>query len=146
MRMTVNNFIEAIASKLAELWPDRKVFVDKIPKDADGNFFVGIIETGQDKKLDRRRTRSYQFEVLYFLKTNDNMVFNAWAESMFDNFEALDVVESGEQTRRVILSGHEARKDEAGVFQFVFDADFHIVIAPETYDPMESLEQKEELK
>ena len=144
--MTVNNFMEAIASKLTGLWPDRKVFVDGIPKDADGNYFVGSIETSQEKKLGRRRTRSYQFEVLYFLKVDDNMAFNSWAESMFDNFEALDVVENGTQTRRVILTGHDARKDETGVFQFVFDADFHIVIAPEAADPMESLNQKEELK
>ena len=73
--MTVNKILEAIASKLSEIWPDRNVFVDKIPKGADGNFFVGVIETNQEKKLDRRRTRSCQIEVLYFLKSDDNMAF-----------------------------------------------------------------------
>ncbi len=53
--MTLNNFLEAVASKLGEIWPDRKVYVDEIPKDADGQFFVGIIESGQEKHLDRRR-------------------------------------------------------------------------------------------
>lgn len=51
--MTLNNFIEAIAGKLAGVWPDRKVYVDEIPKDADGQFFVGIIESGQEAHLDR---------------------------------------------------------------------------------------------
>ena len=41
--MTLNNFVEAIAAKLAALWPDRKVYIDEIPKDADGQLFVGII-------------------------------------------------------------------------------------------------------
>ncbi len=144
--MTVNKFMEAVASKLTGIWPDRKVFVDEIPKDADGNFFVGVIETSQEKKLDRRRTRSCQFEVLYFLKADDNMAFNDWAESMYDNFEALDVDDSEAGTRRIALSGQTARKDETGVFQFVFDANFSFVLAPEMIDPMENLDQKEELK
>lgn len=46
--MTLNNFTEAIAAKLAALWPDRKVYVGEIPKDADGQFFVGIIESEQE--------------------------------------------------------------------------------------------------
>lgn len=71
--MTLNNFIEAIAGKLAGVWPDRKVYVDEIPKDADGQFFVGIIESGQEAHLDRRRKRSIQIEVLYFLKSKENI-------------------------------------------------------------------------
>ena len=55
--MTLNNFIEAIAGKLTAVWPDRKVYVDEIPKDADGQFFVGIIESEQEKHLDRRWKR-----------------------------------------------------------------------------------------
>lgn len=51
--MTLNNFLEAVAEKLVGLWPDRHVFVNEIPKDSDGNFFVGIIEATQEKKLDR---------------------------------------------------------------------------------------------
>lgn len=144
--MTVNKFMEAVASKLTEIWPSRKVFVDEIPKDADGNFFVGSIETSQEKRLDRRRTRSYQFEVLYFLRTDDNMAFNDWAESMYDNFEFLDVVETGTENRRIALTGQTARKDETGVFQFIFDANFFFVLAPEADDPMENLDQREELK
>ena len=51
--MTLNNFIEAIAGKLTAVWPDRKVYVDEIPKDADGQFFVGIIESEQEKHPSR---------------------------------------------------------------------------------------------
>ena len=105
--MTLNNFTEAIAAKLSALWPDRKVYVDEIPKDADGQFFVGIIESEQEKHLDRRWKRSIQFEVLYFLKSKENMEFNAWAEAMYDQFETLTVQETEQKTRTIRLTGQK---------------------------------------
>ena len=59
--MTLANFLSAIAQKLTGLWPDRLVYTGEIPQNADGQFFVGIIESGQEKRLDRRRTRTIQF-------------------------------------------------------------------------------------
>lgn len=145
--MTLNNFLEAVASKLGEIWPDRKVYVDEIPKDADGQFFVGIIESGQEKHLDRRRKRTVQFEVLYFLKTKDTMGFNAWAEEMYDNFEALVVKETDDKTRTIRLTGQKARPNgNARVFQFLFDADVFFVLAPPEIPFMEGLDQTEVLK
>lgn len=129
--MTLNNFIEAIAGKLAGVWPDRKVYVDEIPKDADGQFFVGIIESGQEAHLDRRRKRSIQIEVLYFLKSKENMEFNAWAEEMYDQFETLTVKETDQKTRTIRLTNQRARPDKnARVYQFTFDADFFFVLTP----------------
>lgn len=145
--MTLNAFLEAVASKLGEIWPDRKVHVDEIPKDADGRFFVGIIESEQEKKLDRRRKRTVQFEVLYFLKSKDNMSFNTWAEEMYDHFETLTVKEPGEKTRTIRLTGQKARPDEdAHVFQFLFDAAFIFTLAPEDAPVMENLDQTEVMK
>ena len=83
--MTLILFLVAVAAKLTGIWPDRKVYVDEIPKDSDGQFFVGIIESSQEKHLDRRRKRSIQFEVLYFLRSKDTMDFNAWAVEMYVN-------------------------------------------------------------
>lgn len=83
--MTLNNFLEAVAEKLVGLWPDRHVFVNEIPKDSDGNFFVGIIEATQEKKLDRRRRRHVQIDVLYFLASKDNLDFNEWSEKCWTN-------------------------------------------------------------
>ena len=145
--MTLNNFLRAIAAELTEIWPDRRVYVDKIPKDADGNFFVGIIESNQDSRLDRRCQRDIQFEVLYFLRTDENMAFNDWAESMYDNFEDLSVVESEDKVRLIHLTNQKARKDgDARVFQFLFDAKFSFVNAENNPNRMESLEQKEVIK
>lgn len=145
--MTLNAFLEAVAAKLAEIWPDRKVYVDEIPKGSDGQFFVGIIESGQEKHLDRRRKRSIQIEVLYFLKSKDTMAFMDWAEAMYDHFEDLTVEEAPGQTRTIRLTGQKARPDEnARVFQFLFDADFFFNLAPPEIPFMEDLEHTEEMK
>ena len=145
--MTLNNFIEAIAGKLTAVWPDRKVYVDEIPKDADGQFFVGIIESEQEKHLDPRWKRSIQFEVLYFLNTKENMEFNAWAETMFDQFDVLTVKETDQKDRTVRLTGQKATPNKnARVFQFTFDADFFFVVTPPEIPFMENLDQTEEVK
>lgn len=145
--MTLNNFTEAIAAKLSALWPDRKVYVDEIPKGADGQFFVGIIESEQEKHLDRRWKRSIQFEVLYFLKSKENMEFNAWAEAMYDQFETLTVQETEQKTRTIRLTGQKAKSNKnARVYQFTFDADFFFVLTSPEIPFMETLDQTEEVK
>ena len=141
-RMTLNNFLEAVAEKLVGLWPDRHVFVNEIPKDSDGNFFVRIIEATQEKKLDRRRRRHVQIEVLYFLASKDNLDFNEWSEKMLDEFESLTVVETESRSRLVRLTNVTARKDDdSRVYQFLFDADFYFVITPEVIPTMYYLDQ-----
>ena len=135
--MTLNKFLEAVAEKLVGLWPDRHVFVNEIPKDSDGNFFVGIIEATQEKKLDRRRRRHVQIEVLYFLASKDNLDFNEWSEKMLDEFESLTVAETESRSRLVRLTNVTASR----VYQFLFDADFYFVITPEAIPTMYYLGQ-----
>lgn len=145
--MTLNDFLEAIAAVLTALWPDRTVEVDEIPSGADGNFYVGIAESDQEKKLGRRRRRSIQFQVLYFLETGDNMAYNEWAESMYENFERLTVADGENSTRIVHLKGLTARKDDDGrFFQFLFSVDALILKAPEEDAIMENLTMSEGLK
>ena len=83
--MTLNDFLEAIAKKLIARWPVRHVFVNRIPAEADGNFYVRVIETTQEQKLDRRRVRTTRFEVCYLQADRDNLSFNTWLEAMLDN-------------------------------------------------------------
>ena len=153
--MTLNNFLESIAMKLVGLWSDRHVFVNEIPKDSDGNFFVRVVDTSQEKKLDRRRRRTVQFEVVHFLASKDNLEFNAWAETMFDEFETLSVHEKtkvvdGVETdvhRTIRLKNISARKDDdQRVFQFLFDADFYFVITPEVIPTMYYLDQNNTIR
>ncbi len=145
--MTLNHFIDAIAGKLKSLWPDRDVMVNEIPQGADGNFFVGLIDAEQGQRLDRRRVRTMQFEILYFLRKKDNLEFNSWAEDMLDNFESISVVEVEGKTRNVRLTNVEVRKDDnTRVFQFLFDVNLNYLLAPAGGENMEVLEQEEVLK
>lgn len=145
--MTLNKLLEAVAVKLITLWPERHVYVNEIPKGSDGNFFVGIIETTQDKKLDHRRKRSIQIEVLYFLASKNNLDFNDWAETMLDEFESILVDETDEKKRSIRLTNITARKDDnERVFQFIFDADFYFVIKSETISSMYYLDQSNTIR
>lgn len=145
--MTLNNFLEAIAAVLTALWPDRTVEVDEIPSGADGNFFIGIIESGQVKKLDRRRRRTIQFQVLYFQENGDNMVYNDWAEAMYEHFEHLTVADGPDSTRVVHLKGQTARRDGTDrFFQFLFNVDALILKSPAEDVIMENLNLLEEMK
>ena len=141
--MTLQAFIEAVAETLTALWPGRMVFVDEIPKDADGNFFVRLVDSSEDRLLDRRRNRTLHFEVLYFLRKKETIPFLRWAEAMYDAFSVLRVRETPETARGVYLSGQEARRnDNLAAYQFTFDARFQYVSAPEEEIPMETLMQE----
>ncbi len=145
--MTLNHFLEAVAVKLVGLWPDRHVYVNEIPKDSDGNLFVGIVETTQEKKLDRRRLRHVQIEILYFLASKNNIDYNEWAEAMLDAFETLTVTETESRSRLVRLTNITTRKDDdSRVYQFLFDADFYFVITPEAIPTMYYLGQDNTIK
>ena len=139
--MTVNNFIRAVAVKLGELYPDRLVYTDEIPAVADGNFFVRCIEQQHEKRLDRRRRRFYSFEILYFQRERDTMLFNDWAEKMYSNFERLAC-----EGRLFHLTNAHAENGDDGVFHFVFDADFTALLAPDPVAFMETLEMREDVK
>ncbi len=145
--MTICDFLEAIAAKLKQLWPDRNVYVDQIPQQADGNFYAGVLQIEQKRLLDRRRKRHLQFEILYFLQPHDNMAFYDWVETMLDQFEKLTVAESDGGTRGITLTNRQAHQQEDGnAYQFVFDADFYFLLAPEDGEEMDYLTAKEEIK
>lgn len=130
--MTINNFLEAIAAKLKDLFPGKVVYLDEIPKKADGNFYIRCFENTQERGLDRRRKRTLQFEVNYFCGDRDVLIYNDWVETMYDNFEHITVAESDGKTRGIALTNLKAIKNtNTDMFQFLFDATFHFVLAPE---------------
>ena len=140
--MTLNNLMSAVAAKLEELWPGRKITPNKLPQNADGQFFFRLIDSEQNKHLDRRRHRVLQFEILYFLQSDNILDFHDWAETMYDHFELLEVGD-----RVVHLSEQKARRNgEARVYQFTFTADFYVVYETPPGDDMESVQLKEALK
>lgn len=143
--MTLEHMARAAAQRLRELWPERKVYVDKIPKNADGNLFLGVIDSDQDGELDRRFRRSVRFEACYFLQSEDNMDYLAWAETMYDAFRVLEVSDGG-QVRRVRLINRKARQNsDQRYYQFLFEVSSVLWEAPAAGDVMERIEHREEI-
>lgn len=144
-KLTLKNFIKAITEKLEKLYPEKIVHIGEIPREADGNFYVRLLDSSQEKHLDRRRKRHLQFEVLYFCVDRDTLEYLDWAEVMYDNFEQLTVAVGSEgETRTVCLRNQKAYDNKnTAMYQFLFDADFYFVLKAEDESLMETLTQKE---
>ena len=150
IKLTLVNFIKAITAKLNELYPDRVVHIGEIPREADGNFYIRLVDSSQQKHLDRRRKRVLQFEVLYYCKERDTVKFLEWAEAMYENFERLTVAAgsggSGE-SRSIALKNQKAYENRnTMMYQFMFDAEFHFVLEAEEIPLMEELIHDERMK
>lgn len=117
--MTLNELTRAAAARLRALWPDRPVYVDDIPREADGCLYIGLIDSEQGQELDRRCKRSVSFQILYFRADQDALAYQDWAEALYDGFRTL---EAGGRTVR--LKNRSAREDgEQRCYLFTFDAD-----------------------
>lgn len=117
--MTLNELTRAVAARLRTLWPDRPVYVDDIPREADGCLYIGLIDSEQGQELDRRFKRSVSFQILYFRADQDALAYQDWAEALYDGFRTL---EAGGRTVRLKNCG--ARENgEQRCYQFTFDAD-----------------------
>lgn len=117
--MTLNELTWAAAARLRALWPDRPVYVDDIPREADGCLYIGLIDSEQGQELDRRFKRSVSFQILYFRADQDALAYQDWAEALYDGFRTL---EAGGRTVRLKNCG--ARENgEQRCYQFTFDAD-----------------------
>ena len=136
--MTLNDFLEAIAKKLIARWPVRHVFVNRIPAEADGNFYVRVIETTQEQKLDRRRVRTTRFEVCYLQADRDNLSFNSVFEKTEDGTDVF---------RSLRLTNIAANQDgDERFFSFRFDARLNFVITPDVIPSMSYLDQNNTIR
>ena len=140
--MTVNNVLRSIAAKLGELFPERLVYHQHIEQLADGQHFVRCIDQTHGKLLDRRRARSYSFEILYFRKDDDALAFNDWAETMYMEFETLTL----EDGTILHVTGANATEGDDMVFHFTFDVTFTVMLDPVAGESMASIKTTEGLK
>ncbi|MFV0351226.1 MAG: DUF6838 family protein [Oscillospiraceae bacterium] len=138
--MTANNTILAVAEKLTDLWPDRKVRVDEIPKDADGVFFVQVLTPSQNRELGDRHRRASTISVIYFTKDHENMVYNDWAETMMLHFVDIAIGGTLYQTKR-------PHAEQVGrEYHFLFDLDIGVMIKDPSAENMEGMAYEGSLK
>lgn len=123
--MTANQILEAIALKLNRLYPDRSVVIDAMPVSTVGKIYVHCTDQSHKRGLARRYSRSYSFQVQFFETKKDHIQFNAWAETMYFEFERLEVNEC-----MVRASNTRAKEGENAVYHFTFDVKYHGLLKP----------------
>lgn len=141
MSITVNDFVNAIADKLKELYPDYDVYADEIKQEQilSNYFFIHVVDITKKQELGTRCQRVYNFDIFYFQPENENINFFNWTETMILEFKYLKV---GEDLYHI--TNIEFTKDD-DVGHFTFEVKFY-TIEVEAKDIMEFLVLKNEVK
>lgn len=141
MSITVNDFVNAIADKLKELYPDYDVYADEIKQEQilSNYFFIHVVDITKKQELGTRCQRVYNFDIFYFQPENENINFFNWTETMILEFKYLKV---GEDLYHI--TNIEFTKDD-DVGHFTFEVKFY-TIEIEAKDIMEFLVLKNEVK
>lgn len=140
MGITINDFVNAIADKLKELYPDYDVYADEIKQEQilSNYFFIQVIDITKNQELGTRCQRIYNFDIFYFQPENENINFFNWTETMMFEFKYLKV---GDDLYR-ITDIEFTKDDEVG--HFTFEVKFY-TIEIEPKDNMETLVLKNEV-
>ncbi len=144
--MTLNDYIEACAEKLGELAPERHVYTEELPSNADGNFFIRLADASQETKLGDWRRRAVSMEILYFLAKRENASYNDWADGMLMSFETLKTADRTDKNGNTVYKLHRVknakayRDDDGRVYHFIFDIEHDFYIADGESEVMEVLE------
>lgn len=115
--MKLTELVQGIGGRLGELFPERLMYVDKIPAEADGNFLLNIISAGGRRGISSRKSRAVSFDLLYFSRANDKLDFMEWSDTMHELFTDID---AGGQIFHT--KDRTARCDDM-VFHFLFAVD-----------------------
>lgn len=116
----INAFIEAIAARLKELFPDKRICVDELTERADGKIFIIVNNPSQTRELGGMRKRSVSFDISYVCRKNDNLDYHNWIDKMYYNFEHIKVGDTVYTAKNL----HADKFD--GIYHFLFDLDYRI--------------------
>lgn len=116
----INSLIEAVAKRLKELFPDKKICTEKITSDAEGKIFIIVNNPNQKRELGKMRKRSISFDISYVCNENDNTSYYEWIDKMYEGFEYLKT-----DTDTVIPENVHTDKFD-GIYHFLFDVKYHI--------------------
>lgn len=132
--MKISDIARDIGRKLNAAFPGSVMYVDDIPAGAEGNFLLVITEISDGDGITPRRKRSVSFDVVYFSKPRDALVFADWTELMEDTLHTL----SGEGQLFHTKERNAVRTDMQYHYMFTVSSDF-LEYTPG--DPMETLEE-----
>lgn len=113
--MTMESIYQGIAAQIKSIFSGAKVHSERIPKDSEGKYFIGLISQSTDEKLDNGCEEKYAFEILFFRDPETNLGFAEWAQKLHRNFLKVDV--GGFEAW---VTEKESRKTDEFVYQFTF--------------------------
>lgn len=130
--------IQATAKRLAELWPDKKIWLDKVPAGFDNGFFIQIVSRQTTPGLHNTQRFSASVDILYYSSREDTLGYHHWAEEMFENFTCLTALGTRfyPSGRKAVQAGRE--------YHFLFDLSASLKLKTSSGgggEPMETLVQ-----
>lgn len=132
--MKISDIARDIGRRLKTAFPGSVMFVEDIPAMAEGNFLLVISEISGGGGIIPRRKRSVSFDVVYFSKPRDALVFADWAELMENTLRTL----SGEGQTFHTAERNAVRTEMQYHYMFTVSSDF-LEYTPG--EPMEALEE-----
>ena len=131
--MRTEELVQAIGLKLEELFPGSPMYVDKITSVADGCFLLSITDMGGRRGISARKSSTLSFDLMYFCRTDEKLIFMNWADTMQDAFKEIEV------NGRIIRTRDRSAHPEDMIFHFIFSVEA-VYIEYEQGEPMEDLE------
>lgn len=132
--MKLRELVQGIGTLAAELFPGKLMYVDEIPADAEGNFFLAITEQRGSDGISARRSRFVGFDLMYFSEAGDGFSFLEWADIMQDGMK---LIRAGEFT---LHTSSRRALNEDMVYHFLFDISAEYIEYTPQGEKMEHLE------
>ncbi|MBG9788535.1 phage tail terminator family protein [Brevibacillus laterosporus] len=139
IEITINDVRNAVMSAIKKAYPIAKVYGEQLPQGfKEPCFFVLMLESSQDKELDRRYKRFHPFDIHYFASSNSGRY--EVAERLVEVLELIDL--NGKPIRGTKMR-HTIVDD---VLHFFVDYNFHVVRPKPVVSTMQKLKIEGGLK
>lgn len=131
----MNQVKDGVIRKLKTLYPDEKVSDEKIRQGLENvRFFVKVLDTAQNREIDRRYKRCVFLDIHYFA-SNYEEAYEV-AETLYEGMEYIQV---GEHTVRGTGMRSEIVDD---VLHFFVSYDYHVIKPKAPGTKLQGLEQE----
>lgn len=144
----VNSIMDGIAKALRSAYPTYKIYIDDVEQYLKRPaFFIALLSSEQEQKLDDRLWREHAFDIHFFPENEKKPTreINAVIDALRMALRYITVQET--ETKSSLVRGTDVRHEEVdGVLHFYINFNLFVRLPKEPIPVMESLEQKDELK
>lgn len=119
--MKYGAIFSAIAAAVHRAFPNKPIYINEIPANADGAIFIRMVEAAVID-LGNRKRYTPMFEISYYLADGDTFAYNEWLDGIFSELQSIAVEE------KVLMTfDKRARHDtDSRSYQFTFSLDYSL--------------------